>query len=290
MRKKSKKKYTTRVKRSDVIKTNRIYNIDCIKFMQKLIDENKIKFDVIVTSPPYNINKYYTKYNDRREKNDYLGWLQRIAEKSKCILKEDGAFFLNVGSTLKDPLLPYDIARRFIDGGYKLQNTIHWIKSISFEDNDIGKNNILKENTSVGHFKPIISKRFLSDLHEYIFHFTKNGDLTIDKLAIGVTYQDKTNIGRWKSATSDRRDRGNNWFIPYNTIQERRPHPAIFPKKLPYLCIKLHGIKENMIVYDPFMGIGSTALACIDIGVDFVGTEIDNNYVKIANEYIKGCR
>jgi site-specific DNA-methyltransferase (adenine-specific) len=45
-----------------------------------------------------------------------------------------------------------------------------------------------------------------------------------------------------------------------------------------------------MIVYDPFMGIGSTALACIDIGVNFVGTEIDNNYVKIANEYIKGCR
>ena len=107
-------------------------------------------------------------------------------------------------------------------------------------------------------------------------------------MAIGVTYQDKTNIGRWKSATSDRRDRGNNWFIPYNTIQERRPHPAIFPKKLPYLCIKLHGIKENMIVYDPFMGIGSTALACIDIGVNFVGTEIDDNYVKIANEYIKG--
>jgi site-specific DNA-methyltransferase (adenine-specific) len=114
--KKNKKKYTTKVKRSDVIKTNRIYNVDCIKFMQKLIDENKIKFDVIVTSPPYNINKYYTKYNDRREKNDYLDWLQRIAEKSKYVLKEDGAFFLNVGSTLKDPLLPFDIARRFIDG------------------------------------------------------------------------------------------------------------------------------------------------------------------------------
>ena len=59
--KKTKKKYITKVKRSDVIKINRIYNIDCIKFMQKLINENKIKFDVIVTSPPYNINKYYTR-------------------------------------------------------------------------------------------------------------------------------------------------------------------------------------------------------------------------------------
>lgn len=37
------------------------------------------------------------------------------------------------------------------------------------------------------------------------------------------------------------RDRGNVWFIPYPTIQAGRPHPAVFPEKLPYLCIKLHG-------------------------------------------------
>ena len=105
MQKKTKKKYTTKVKRSNVIKTNKIYNIDCIKFMQKLIDENKIKFDVIVTSPPYNINKYYTKYNDRREKNDYLDWLQRIAEKSKYILKEDGVFLFKCWKYVKRSII-----------------------------------------------------------------------------------------------------------------------------------------------------------------------------------------
>ena len=78
-----------------------------------------------------------------------------------------------------------------------------------------------------------------------------------------MTYQDKTNIGRWKTATEDRRDRGNVSFIPYPTIQEARPHPAVFPIKLPVRCIQLHGIKMNMLVYDPFMGIGRTALACI---------------------------
>ncbi|MFB5600198.1 MAG: DNA-methyltransferase [Nitrososphaeraceae archaeon] len=270
-----------------MIKTNKIYHMDCLTFLQQLLDEKKIKVDVIVTSPPYNINKSYTVYNDKRDINDYLDWLQKIAEKSLDILNDDGSFFLNVGNTLKDPLVPFDIAKRFTEVGFKIQNTIHWIKSISFEGKDIGKNNILKENNSIGHFKPIMSKRFLSDLHEYIFHFTKKGELIIDKLAIGVTYQDKTNIGRWKSATIDKRDRGNNWFIPYDTIQEKRPHPAIFPKKLPYMCIKLHGVKENMVVYDPFMGIGSTALACIDIGVKYLGTDIDNNYINIANEYIK---
>jgi site-specific DNA-methyltransferase (adenine-specific) len=270
-----------------MIHVNKIYNIDCIEFMSKLKEENNIKIDAIITSPPYNINKSYSEYNDRRDKNEYLSWLQKIAKESLEILKEDGSFFLNVGTRPTDFTLPFEICKIFIEAGYRLQNTIHWIKSISIEIDDIGKNNFIKSDSSIGHFKPIVSKRFLSDLHEYIFHFTKKGDLVIDKLAIGVVYQDKSNIGRWKSSKTDKRDRGNIWFIPYNTIQEKRPHPAIFPEKLPQLCIKLHGIKKNTIIYDPFIGIGTTALACINLNVDFLGTEIDKKYIKIANEKIK---
>lgn len=270
-----------------MIHLNKIYNIDCVEFMNKLIEENTIKIDAIVTSPPYNINKPYSEYNDRRDRIEYLSWLQKIAKKSIQILKEDGSFFLNIGARSTDFMLPFEICKNFIEAGYKLQNTIHWIKSISIEIDDIGKNNLIKSDSSIGHFKPIVSKRFLSDLHEYIFHFTKKGDLVIDKLAIGVVYQDKSNIGRWKSAKTDKRDRGNIWFIPYNTIREKRPHPAIFPEKLPQLCIKLHGIKKNTIIYDPFIGIGTTALACINLNVDFLGTEIDKKYIKIANDKIK---
>lgn len=271
-----------------MIHVNKIYNTDCMEFMSLLTKENTIKIDAIVTSPPYNINKSYSKYNDKRDKNDYLSWLQKIANKSLQILKEDGSFFLNVGGRPADYMLPFEICSKFIGAGYKLQNTIHWIKSISIEVDDIGKKNkIINTDSSIGHFKPIISQRFLSDLHEYIFHFTKKGDIAIDKLAVGVKYQDKSNIGRWKSAKTDKRDRGNIWFIPYNTIQEKRPHPAIFPEKLPYLCIKLHGIKKNTVIYDPFMGVGTTALACINLNVKFLGTEIDNKYIEIANENIK---
>jgi site-specific DNA-methyltransferase (adenine-specific) len=173
---------------------------------------------------------------------------------------------------------------------YKIQNTIHWIKSVTIEQEDIGKNNNMRNNgdVSIGHFKPIVSERFLTDVQEYVFHFTKTGNVKLDKLGIGVAYQDKTNIGRWKSAQQDKRDRGNVWFIPYPTIQEERPHPAIFPVKLPELCIKLHGRKSNMLVYDPFMGIGSTALACINLKVNYIGTEIEPGYIKIAHEQISG--
>ena len=58
-------------------------------------------------------------------------------------------------------------------------------------------------------------------------------------------------------------------------------------RPLPYLCIKLHGIKKNTVIYDPFMGVGTTALACINLNVKFLGTEIDNKYIEIANENIK---
>ena len=183
-------------------------------------------------------------------------------------------------------MLPFEVINRFKDAKYQLQNAIHWIKSISFEKADVGKMNTIKDY-SIGHFKPIVSERYLTDLHEYIFHLTKGGNVKLDKKAIGVPYQDKTNIGRWKSARQDKRDRGNVWFIPYSTIQESRPHPAVFPEKLPNLCIKLHGLRKGMIVYDPFMGIGTTALACIQLGVNYIGTEIDSQYVKVAQEDIQ---
>ena len=270
-----------------MIELNKIYQEDCLHFMKKII-RNGVPVDVIVTSPPYNINKNYRSYVDKKERNEYLSWLSEIARTSYTILKNEASFFLNVSGAPSDSLLPLEVAKAFFDSGYKLQNTIHWIKSISIEKEDLAKTGSFSpsKNVSLGHFKPIISERFLNDFHEYIFHFTKDGDVKLDKLAIGVPYQDKTNIGRWKSSKEDKRDRVNVWFIPYQTIRKERPHPAIFPERLPYLCIKLHGIKKGMLVYDPFMGIGNTALACIQLNVNFIGTEIDYGYIQSAKERI----
>ncbi len=273
-----------------MINANQIYEEDCLTFMEKLSSQNTF-VDVIVTSPPYNINKGYRTYDDNKKKDDYFAWLEEVGKKIKSVLKNDGSFFLNISGRPSDPALPFDLAARFTKNvDFNLQNTIHWIKSVSVDPEDIGRNNGFhnSDNISIGHFKPIVSDRYLSDLHEYIFHFTKNGNVKLEKLKIGVTYQDKTNIGRWKTATRDRRDRGNVWFIPYPTVQEARPHPAVFPVKLPERCIQLHGIKKNMLVYDPFIGIGTTALACIHLKVNYIGTEIDSQYIGIAKQRISG--
>ena len=254
--------------------------MDCLDGFKK-IDAKTI--DVIVTSPPYNIGKRYHTYHDIRPRGEYLDWMERVAQRSKTILKDTGSFFLNVGGKPSDLWIALDIAQRF-RRHYVLQNTIHWVKSIAIPKQDVGNYDCIIDDIAVGHYQPVNSRRFLSNCHEFIFHFTKKGDVTVDQLAVGVKYQDKTNIGRWKTADKDLRGRGNTWFIPYETIRNARSHPTVFPMKLPEMCIKLHGIKKNMLVLDPFIGTGSTAFACQKLGVDFMGFEIDRTYVKIANK------
>jgi site-specific DNA-methyltransferase (adenine-specific) len=166
-----------------------------------------------------------------------------------------------------------------------LQNVIHWIKSIAIDREAAGSRAALDRDLAVGHYKPINSDRFLNDCHEFIFHFTPRGRTRIDRRAIGVRYQDPSNIGRWRAAAGGLRCRGNTWFIPYDTIQSRdkeRPHPATFPPRVPEYCLRLHGLQRLGLVMDPFTGLGSTAVACAQLGVDFVGIEIDEHYLKEA--------
>ena len=257
---------------------------DCLEKMKDIPDRS---VDIIVTSPPYNIGIKYSKYEDKKPTTEYLDWLERIANDCKRVLKDDGSFFLNIGGKPSNHWIPFDVADRFRKH-YNLQNSFHWVKSIAITKNDVGNNNKnINSDIAVGHYKPINSKRYVSDCHEYIFHFSKFGDVVLDKLSIGVKYQDKSNIGRWKTANQDLRDRGNTWFIPYETIQESRPHPSVFPKELVKKCIKIHGVKPDLLVLDPFMGIGTTALSCIDLGVNFIGFEIDQGYCDIAEKRIE---
>lgn len=259
--------------------------MDCLEGMKQLKDKT---VDVVVTSPPYNIGIKYNKYSDNLSREDYLNWIEEVVKEIKRVLKDDGSFFINVGYTAKDPWIAFDVAN-VIRKHFKLQNTIHWVKSIAIQKEDVGNYPNIIGDIAVGHYKPINSDRFLSIMHEYIFHFTKNGNVKLDKLAIGVPYQDKSNIKRF-NRKGDLRDRGNTWFIPYETIQSKekeRPHPATFPPKLPEMCIKLHGVKKTNLVLDPFMGIGSTAIACIRLGIDYIGFEIDEYYCRVAEERIK---
>ena len=166
----------------------------------------------------------------------------------------------------------------------RLQNTIHWIKSIAIDKDAAGAAAALTRDMAVGHYKPINSPRFLNDCHEFIFHFTPGGRTPLDRRAIGVPYQDASNIARWQTGGSNLRCRGNTWFIPYDTIQSRdkdRPHPATFPPRVPEYCLRLHGLVASANwSMDPFLGLGSTGGRVRQArALDFVGVEIDEHYL-----------
>jgi len=239
--------------------------------------------DIVVTSPPYNLGVAYGKYSDRQDRQSYLKWCREWARQVRRVLKSNGSFFLNIGAAPSKPMLPHEIVIELRDI-FVLQNAIHWIKSITIEDRE-------GEVQSYGHFKPISSKRFLNDCHEYIFHFTKTGRVEIDRLALGVPYQDKSNIARWSHTRgSDLRCRGNTWFIPYQTIQSRakeRPHPATFPVQLAEWSGREHGVSRVHTMLDPFLGIGNSAIAAQKCGVKrFIGFEIDETYLAEARRRI----
>ena len=262
-----------------------MYHGDCISGIKSKLLEKKI--DVVVTSPPYNIGVSYNRYKDTLPRSDYLNFLSNVSVAIKKVLTDDGSFFINVGSKPSDPWIALDVAN-VLRKYFTLQNVIVWVKSIAIPKSDVGSYPTVTADIAVGHFKPLVSDRFVNDCFEFIFHFTKNGNVKLDKLSIGVPYQDKTNIGRWKRAIRDLRDRGNTWFIPYETIwdKEQRPHPSSFPIKLPEMCIKLHGVSKCNIVLDPFIGIGSTALASIRLGVSCIGFDIDKRYLEICKQRI----
>jgi site-specific DNA-methyltransferase (adenine-specific) len=266
--------------------TLRFFLGDCLDVMSALPAQS---VSVIVTSPPYNLGVGYRTYDDSLPRSEYLAWTSTWVEAAARVLAPDGSLFLNVGAKPTDPWGPMDVAQ-VARAHLRLQNTIHWIKSIVIEKEVAGKAAALDQDLAVGHYKPINSPRFVNDCHEFIFHFTPEGRTPLDRRAIGVAYQDPSNIARWRTGGENLRCRGNAWFIPYDTIQSRdkeRPHPASFPPRIPEYCLRLHGLSRLQLVMDPFLGLGSAAVACAKLEVDFAGVEIDGHYLEEAVERIR---
>lgn len=142
---------------------------DCIKWMNSQPEKS---ISCIVTSPPYNLDINYGIYQDDQPRDSYLKWMLDVAVAAKRALKDDGHLFLNVGYSNTDPWVAMDVAQVFRKE-FILQNNFTWVK------------HILVNDQSVGIYKPIGSDRFASATTESIFHFTKTGDVPVNRLAIG---------------------------------------------------------------------------------------------------------
>ncbi len=211
---------------------------DCLEILPGL---TAASIDLVVTSPPYNLGIDYKSYRDNASRADYLEWCRRWAAELHRVMADNASLFLNLGAAPANPLMPHQLILELTGPTnplFTLQNTFHWIKSITIRKTD-------GSQVSAGHFKPINSARYVNDCHEFVFHLTKSGDVPLNRRAAGVPYVHKSNIARWgHTGGMDLRCRGNTWFIPYDTIASRakdRPHPATFPAELVELCVLIHG-------------------------------------------------
>jgi site-specific DNA-methyltransferase (adenine-specific) len=203
--------------------------------------------NLVVTSPPY---------------KDCDGYSDELISR---VLKDGSLCFVNMGHLVEDKMRPFRVAQIVSDAGFKLHDTITWVKN---------------------HYTPLRGNN-LNNLTEFIFMFVKGKCLDLDRLSIGIPYKDKSNVGRYSD--KDLKCRGNAWFIRYETIQDKsqKLHKDRFPLELPELCIKLANLKPNSIVLDPFGGSGTTAVATQKLGFEYFYIDKDFKCATIALERLK---
>ena len=250
----------------DLVCGQRVVLGDCLQVMAAMEPES---IDAVVTSPPYNLNLAYASYQDSKTDADYLDWLLEAGAALRRVLRPNGSVFLNLSGSPSRPWLPFEAIVR-LRPLFHLQNHITWVKSIA-----VG-------GGSAGHYKPVGGARFLHHTHEHLFHLTLTGRVPLDRLAIGVPFQDKSNIAR-RGHARDLRCRGNTWFIPYATVRSKAQkfnHPGAFPVELPLWCLHLLGL-PSPVVLDPFAGTGSTLVAAGWAGGRGIGLEVDGGYADV---------
>ncbi len=216
---------------------------------------------LMVTSPPYNVGK---EYDEDLSLDDYLAFLQRVWKETWRVLVPGGRMCINVANLGRKPYIPLHafITEQAIQLGFLMRGEIIWNKAAS-----------ASPSTAWGSWKSA-SNPILRDVHEYILVFCKQ------------TFKRQNPSKRLSTITRDE-------FLEYNksvwnfSAESARKvgHPAPFPVELPRRLIQLYTF-ENEIVLDPFMGSGQTAIAALESGRHFVGYEIDQKYIDLAEQRI----
>lgn len=244
---------------------NKIYCEDCLETMEKM-DK---KIDIVLTSPPYNTSRKgatdlsthqcrYESYEDAMSDEEYTDWTLKIFRAFDKCLKQNGCVLYNVSYSSENTTLLWnlisDIQR---NSAFCVADCIVWKKSSALPNN--------------------VSPNKLTRICEFVFVFCR-------KTEIGTFFMDK--------GVSSHRDNGQTMynnifnFIEAPNNDENCPiHKATYSS---LLCRKLLLLytKKDAVVYDPFMGTGTTAIACCNEKRYYIGSEISERYCEWANKRI----
>jgi len=218
---------------------------------------------LMVTSPPYNVGK---EYDENLTLEEYLAFLRRVWSETYRVLVPGGRICINVANLGRKPYIPINglITKELINLGFLMRGEIIWNKAAS-----------ASTSTAWGSWQSATNPT-LRDTHEYILVFSK-GSFRREKVE-----------GRESTITKDEFLEFTKSVWEFTTESARKVgHPAPFPVELPYRLIQLYTF-SNEIVLDPFMGSGQTAVAALKSGRHFVGYEVNDEYVNLAWERIRG--
>ena len=245
---------------------NKIYNEDCLDTMAKMPDNF---INLTVTSPPY---------DNLRQYNGYSFDFESIAKELFRITKQGGVVVWVVGdATVKgsESGTSFRQALYFKEIGFNLHDTMIWYKPNAM---------------------PNVDKSRYCQSFEYMFVFSKGKPKTTNLRMIptknaGKTIKRKT-LQTQNCNKADREDKTKDTRIDFNVYtlnvggKKEAEHPALFPEALANDHI-ISWSNENDLVYDPFMGSGTTAKMCILNNRNWIGSEISSEYCNIIEERIK---
>jgi len=243
---------------------NKIYLQNCITFMQEMEEES---VDLIIADPPYNLKKDFGNRSDFWESvQDWLCWSKQWIDESIRILKPNGNIFI-----------------------YGIHHYQCYIQCYLYEMNMRYRRQIIwnYENGFSGY-------KTLNAFYEPILWFSKTDNFTFHQIREPYKSQERLRNkiiknGKEWMPNSEGRLAGDVWQLPTlagkRFKDEKVEHPTQKPLALSDRIVK-HFSNPKDIVYIPFAGSGSECISCIKYNRNFIATEINPNYIKIANNRI----
>ncbi|VUT26673.1 MAG: Modification methylase MjaI [Candidatus Methanolliviera sp. GoM_oil] len=217
---------------------------------------------LMVTSPPYNVGK---EYDEDFTLKDYLKFLKRVWKEVYRVLVPGGRACINIANLGRKPYIPLHafIVRDMLDLGFLMRGEIIWNKASSSSPSTAWGSWLSASNPT------------LRDVHEYILVFSK-GIFKREKIEKRESTISKEEFLEFTKSV---------WTFPAEPAR-KVGHPAPFPVELPYRLIQLYTYEEE-VVLDPFIGSGQTSMAAIKTNRHYVGYDIEEDYVKLAERRIK---
>ncbi len=216
---------------------------------------------LMITSPPYNVSK---EYDDDLSLKEYLQLLKNAFTETHRVLVNGGRACINVANLGRKPYIPLSdyISQMMLEIGFNMRGEIIWNKAAS-----------ASPSTAWGSWQSAANP-ILRDVHEYILIFSK-GDYKREKGNKENTIS-KEQFMEWTKSI---------WTM--NAESARRiGHPAPFPEELPNRLIQLYSF-TNDIVLDPFIGSGTTAISALKASRKYIGYDINQDYIDLANRRIE---